>query len=235
MGDVQWMTAGAGLQHCEMFPLRNKDKGNRLELFQIWLNLPKKDKFTDPHFKMLWDHQIPKLKVVDDNGLETTVKVFAGNYNGSGAPAPAPASWAASPEHGVQIWTVHIPEGGLWELPSDLPEMQRMLYFYRGGKIRIAGMEVSPDKAIELLADQPVIIEAAAGDTFLLFMQALPINEPLVQHGPFAMNTTEEIRQAIADYRSTQFGGWPWDRYDHVHPRDQERFARYADGRVETP
>lgn len=236
MGDVQWMTAGSGLQHCEMFPLRNREKGNRLELFQIWLNLPKKDKFTEPHFKMLWYHDIPVIKVSDSNEITTTVKVFAGKYNDAAAPSPAPASWAANPDNGVQIWTIHIPKGGHWELPADLPEMLRMLYFYKGGKIRVAGMDVSPGKAIELLADQRVIIEASdQEDAYLLFMQGLPIDEPVVQHGPFVMNTAEEIHQAISDYRTTQFGGWPWERHDNVHPRDQGRFAKYSDGKTETP
>ena len=235
MGDVQWMTSGSGLQHCEMFPLRNRDRGNRLELFQIWLNLPKKDKFTEPHFKMLWAEQIPERSVSDQNGNKTTVKVFAGRYDGSVAPDPAPASWAADPEHGIQIWTIHIPEGGQWELPPDDPEVLRMLYYYKGGAMHISGMEVNPGKAIELLADQPVILEATEKDAFLIFMQGLPINEPVVQHGPFVMNTSEEIHQAISDYRTTQFGGWPWDRHDNVHPRQQGRFAKYSDGRMETP
>ena len=60
-----------------------------------------------------------------------------------------------------------------------------------------------------------------------------PINEPVVQHGPFVMNTVTEIQQAFSDYRSTQFGGWPWPRYDNVHSREMGRFAKYADGKEE--
>ena len=68
----------------------------------------------------------------------------------------------------------------------------------------------------------------------LLLLQAEPIGEPVAQYGPFVMNTQLEIQQAFADYRRTQFGGWPWDRADPVHPRDQGRFARHVGGRVET-
>ncbi|MDR4988447.1 MAG: pirin family protein [Bacteroidales bacterium] len=235
MGDVQWMTSGKGLQHCEMFPLRHQDKGNRLELFQIWLNLPKKDKFAPPHFKMLWAEQIPEVKSKDKNGKETKVNVYAGSYDGHKAPAPAPDSWAANPENGVNIWTVKIEKGGFWTLPGDDPEMKRMLYFYKGGVLKAAGVEVSSGYALELLPDQDIIIQAVDDDAYLLFLQGLPIDEPVVQHGPFVMNTAEEIHQAIADYRQTQFGGWPWQRYDHVHPRDQGRFAKYASGKTETP
>ena len=235
MGDVQWMTAGSGLQHCEMFPLRNKDKGNRLELFQIWLNLPKKDKFADPHFKMLWAESIPEVTTTDDGGRKTTIRIFAGNHGEATAPSPAPDSWAADPSNGVNIWTIHMQKGAFWKLPADDAEMHRMLYFYQGKGIKVAGIDIKPGNALDLLPDQEVLIEATEDDARLLFMQGMPINEPVVQHGPFVMNTAEEIHQAITDYRQTQFGGWPWENYDHVHPRNQGRFARYSNGETETP
>ncbi len=235
MGDVQWMTAGAGLQHCEMFPLRQQEKGNRLELFQIWLNLPARKKFADPHFKMLWGERIPLVELEDEKGLKTSLKIFAGSFDGAEAPDPAPDSWAADPAHGVNIWTIRIDAGARFTLPASTPEMHRMLYFYRGGKLKMAGIDIDTGNAAELLADQDVIIEAIDKEAFLLFLQGMPIHEPVVQHGPFVMNTADEIRQAIYDYRETHFGGWPWDRYDHVHPRDEGRFAKYKDGRIEKP
>ncbi len=234
MGDVQWMTAGAGLQHCEMFPLLNSGGGNRLELFQIWLNLPKKDKFTDPHFKMLWAETIPEVKTNVEGG-NTRVKVFAGRFNESVAPAPAPASWAADPENGVNIWTIHMEAGARFTLPASSPESLRMLYLYRGDHIKLLGMKIDSGNAVEMLADQQGILEAGDQDAYLLFMEALPINEEVVQHGPFVMNTPQEIHQAISDFRLTQFGGWPWDRDDHVHPGKEGRFARYKDGTVSRP
>jgi len=235
MGDVQWMTAGSGLQHCEMFPLINKDRGNPLELFQIWLNLPQRDKFAEPHFKMLWSDAIPKLSFSDNDGKMIELKIFAGNYGDTKAPAPAPDSWAADPANGVNIWTIRMDAGTRWKLPAAPPEMHRMLYFYEGDTIRIAGMEVTSYQAIEMLPDLDVIVEAGEKTAYMLLLQGLPINEPVVQHGPFVMNTPQEIQQAISDYRRTQFGGWPWDRYDHVHPRERSRFARYSDGREEAP
>lgn len=235
MGDVQWMTAGAGLQHSEMFPLIHQDRGNPLELFQIWLNLPRKDKFVKPHFKMLWAESIPWVKLNDAQGLAVSVRVFAGRMGDVSAPAPAPDSWAANPDNGVNIWTIRMAAGAQWKLPASPPEVDRSLYFYRGSGMRVAGMDIHSGQAIELLADQEVILEAAGGDANLLLLEALPINEPVVQHGPFVMNEPEEIRQAIDDFRRTGFGGWPWDRADHVHPREQGRFARYANGKTEKP
>jgi redox-sensitive bicupin YhaK (pirin superfamily) len=235
MGDVQWMTAGSGLQHCEMFPLLKKNEGNPLELFQIWLNLPAGNKFAEPHFKMLWAEDIPEVTYEDEKGNKTIIKVYAGNYNGHRAPAPAPDSWAAQEINGVNIWTIRMKPGSKWILPESHPEKNRSLYFYKGDYIKIAGIDVAENNAVELLPDQKAIIESFEQESFLLLLESMPINEPVVQHGPFVMNTKQEIHQAFADFRSTQFGGWPWDRYDHVHNRSEKRFARYKDGRIERP
>lgn len=90
-----------------------------------------------------------------------------------------------------------------------------------------------PYNSIEMMADQPAIVENGNKEAFLLLLQGQPINEPVVQHGPFVMNTPAEIQQAFNDYRKTQFGGWPWPRYDNVHSREKGRFAKYADGQEE--
>jgi quercetin 2,3-dioxygenase len=235
MGDVQWMTAGAGLQHCEMFPLLRPDVENPLELFQIWLNLPQKNKFCDPHFKMLWSEFIPLVIHEDDQGKKTEIKIYAGDLEGNKAPAPAPDSWAADAANGVNIWTIKMSAGAQWTLPATSFEKNRRLYFYKGSGIRIAGIDVEPYQAIELLADQDAIIECQGEDAYLLLLEAMPINEPVVQHGPFVMNSAQEIHQAFADFRATQFGGWPWEAYDYVHARETGRFAKYKEGTEEKP
>ena len=97
MGDVQWMTAGAGLQHCEMFPLLNMDQRNPTELFQIWLNLPKAKKFAEPYFKMLWAEDIPLDNITDKNGRKIEINVIAGAIDTIASLAVAPDSWAADP------------------------------------------------------------------------------------------------------------------------------------------
>ncbi|MBN1766903.1 MAG: pirin family protein [Prolixibacteraceae bacterium] len=234
-GDVQWMTAGAGLQHSEMFPLLKKDEPNRLELFQIWLNLPAANKFVKPHYKMLWNNDIPIHSENDENGRKTDIRIIAGAYKEAMAPPPAPDSWAANPENHVGIWLIKIEAWGIFTLPADLPEMNRSLYFYRGAKISIEGIDIDPYNSIELMADQPAIIENGEDDAYLLLLQGMPIGEPVVQHGPFVMNSPEEIHRAFADYRATQFGGWSWKRYDNIHSPTIGRFAKYDDGREEFP
>lgn len=232
-GDVQWMTAGAGLQHAEMFPLIHKDRGNPLELFQIWLNLPRERKFCDPYYTMLWAEDIPVVTEKDSHGKHTAITVIAGKVGKSVAPAPAPDSWAADPLHELGIWLVKMEANAQWTIPSASFEVNRSLYFYRGSGIHVAGIGIMPYHAVELLADQPVILENGDQEALLLLLQGLPISEPVVQHGPFVMNTAEEIHQAFKDFRRTQFGGWPWSRYDNVHGSEKGRFARYADGREE--
>jgi quercetin 2,3-dioxygenase len=234
-GDVQWMTAGSGLQHCEMFPLLKKEEENTLELFQVWLNLPRSRKFANPHFAMLWAESIPRIKQTDPNGKATEIRIVAGQIGATRAPKPAPDSWAADPASEVAIWTINMEAGARFSLPAASPEARRTLYFYKGPEIRVAGREVTPYNAIELLPDLDVIIENGDEHAYFLMLQGIPISEPVVQYGPFVMNTQAEIHQAYSDFRQTRFGGWPWPRYDHVHSRDKGRFARYADGKEEIP
>ncbi len=232
-GDVQWMTAGKGVQHCEMFPLLHKDKENPLELFQIWLNLPRQKKKADPYFAMLWSDSIPVFTKTDNNKKKTHVRVVAGKIENVKAPNPAPDSWAADPANELAIWTIHLEAGAAFKLPEASAVVNRSLYFYSGSSIRIDGKEFTSHQAIELFADKEVTLQNGDEDTYLLLLQGKPINEPVVQHGPFVTNSQEEVQQVMANYRETQFGGWPWPSYEHVHPRDKGRFARYPDGRVE--
>jgi hypothetical protein len=233
-GDVQWMTAGKGVQHCEMFPLLNMDNENPLELFQIWLNLPKKDKMVAPHFAMLWSDMIPEVKVVDTNGKNTFIRLIAGKIGDVKAPSPAPNSWAANAEHEVAIWTIKLEPGAKWNLPTASAEVNRSLYFYQGDSIQLEEKKFTTHQAIELHAHAEVAIENGNTESFLLLLQGKPILEPVVQHGPFVMNTGAEIQLAMREYQQTQFGGWPWPNYENVHPHEKGRFALYPDGKEES-
>jgi len=233
-GDVQWMTAGSGLQHAEMFPLLHQEKANPLELFQIWLNLPGAKKFCEPYYKMLWAEDIPVHRETDSKGRFIETTVIAGKVSDVKAPAPAPDSWAADPDHEIGIWLIKMEANASWTIPRASLEVNRMLYFYRGAEINMAGITIKNYHSVELLADQSVHLKNGNQDAYCLILQGRPIAEPVVQHGPFVMNSAREIQQAFADYRNTQFGGWPWNRQDQVHPSEMGRFARYSDGREET-
>ena len=232
-GDVQWMTAGKGIEHCEMFPLVRTDGDNPTELFQIWLNLPRKDKFAEPAYTMLWHEQIPAHRFRDEDGRGTELVTIAGAYGGEAPPPPPPESWASRAEAEVAIWTVKMEAGARWTLPAAGPGLNRALYAFLGGTVRVDGQEISTPRRVMLRSDQSVELLAGAVETEFLLLQGRPLNEPVVQHGPFVMNTEAEVRQAYMDYQRTRFGQWPFRRDDPVHPRTQGRFARHPDGRVE--
>ncbi len=233
-GDVQWMTAGKGIQHAEMFPLLKTSGGNTLELFQIWLNLSRKNKFAEPDYKMFWNHSVPVHHSIDRNGKKTDVTIIAGNLHGVSALAPPPDSWAADPGNHVALWIIEMKRGSEWVLPPAGPGVNRTLYFFKGATLIAEGQEIPSYHAFELEPEAEIKLESSAGECKILMLQGLPIHEPVMQYGPFVMNNEAEIRQAFADYRATQFGGWPWQRNDPVHPREKGRFARYADGTEES-
>ena len=227
-GDVQWMTAGQGVQHSEMFPLLNRNDENPLELFQIWLNLPRKAKFVEPHFKMLWHEEIPVIR--ED---ESDIKIISGQWREHKAPEPAPDSWANDAKHQVAIWNIHIEAHGRLVLPVAEKGVNRSLYFYDGHSLLLDGHSLDSGKGVELDAQMETSIINGAEKAHLLVLQGLPISEPVVQYGPFVMNSQSEIEQAMEDYRLTRFGGWPWPYPDQVHEREKGRFALYPDGREE--
>lgn len=231
-GDVQWMTAGKGVQHSEMFPLISTEKENPMELFQIWLNLPKKNKMVEPHFKMLWRDSIPRYTHTDESKKKTVVEVIAGKIENTVAPNPPPDSWAADANNEVMIWNIKMEAGAKWILPKASEGVNRMVYFYEGDNLNLAGTKITKYNAIEVKPNIEIALEASTG-TSILVLQGKPINEPVMQYGPFVMNTKEEINQAFEDYHKTQFGGWPWPKYDQVHDRGKSRFAKHADGKEE--
>ncbi|WP_342620094.1 pirin family protein [Rhodoferax sp. GW822-FHT02A01] len=233
-GDVQWLTAGKGIVHCEMFPLLHQDAPNPTELFQIWLNLPAKSKMAEPHFTMFWNEDIPQQEFRDAQGALTRVASIAGALTPVPCLPPPPDSWAAQADADVAILTIKMAPGARWTLPAaQSARTQRQLYFFEGGHLSIAGQAIPPASAITVAGDQAVELVNGAQESELLLLQGRPIGEPVAQYGPFVMNTQAEIQQAFVDYRRTQFGGWPWGAADPVHPRTKGRFAIHTDGKLE--
>ena len=228
-GDVQWITAGRGLSHSEMFPLLDRDQENPLELFQIWLNLPAASKLVDPHFAMFWDGDVPRWEA---DGVSVTV--VAGALGPAAPPSPPPASWASRPGSDVAIWTIRLDPGASWTLPPVAEGVRRTLYFFRGDSLR-AGRHDLPGRTLFQVREGDVPLLNGPSESELLLLQGRPIGEPVAQHGPFVMNTQHELRQAFEDYQRTRFGGWPWPSDAPVLPREEGRFARFPDGHIERP
>ena len=232
-GDVQWMTAGRGVLHSEMFPLIHTDSTNPLEMMQIWLNLPSKTKMVDPHFKMLWKEDIPILRHKDSSDHTTTIRMVTGSLGSLKALDPTPNSWAANPDHAVCIYTIKMEAHAQWVMPKTTAAANRTLYYYNGTGMSIADQIIQTNHLIQLEADHEITLHNGEAPSYLLVLEGVPINEPVVQHGPFVMNTQEEIQQTMREYGRTQFGGWPWPATEYVHSRDKGRFALHSDGREE--
>ena len=253
-GDVQWMTAGKGIVHGEMFPLVHSDKPNPLRLFQLWLNLPAKSKMAQPSFAMFWNENIHTWK--SDDGM-ASVTVWAGDYFGddmdksqkekSSLNVPPPDSWAANPDNDVAILLIKIQPGGKVTIPkANQPGVNRSMYLIEGhfNKIKVDGKTINKNVCLEMDAtkDIPITVsessvtnDSEVSATEFLLLQGKPINEPVAQHGPFVMNTQSEIRDAFMDYSRTQFGGWPWERDDMIFEQDKGRFALIDGAEIRPP
>jgi redox-sensitive bicupin YhaK (pirin superfamily) len=225
-GDVQWLTAGKGIVHSEMFPLLDREGPNPAELFQIWLNLPAKSKLVAPYFSMFWADTIPHHVA---GGVDVTV--IAGRLGELVPQSPPPDSWASHADADVAIWTIRMEDRSSWTMPAAKPGTNRVLYVFQGG-ISIDGRDIPQGTGVVLRPDASAQL-TGKGAVDMLLLQGKPIGEPVVQHGPFVMNTRQEIQQAMMDYQRTQFGGWPWPADAPVLPRNEGRFARHPDGRVE--
>ena len=228
-GDVQWLTTGSGVQHCEMFPLLDSGGPNTLELFQIWLNLPPESKMVPAHYGMLWSEDIPTITPADG----VSVDLYAGPIGEHVPPAAPPDSWASRPDNHLAIWLIRLAPGSSWTIPTVDAEVNRMLHFFDGTTATVAGRTVEQGGGVRLDATVEVTVAADGDAAEFLMLQGRPIGAPVFQMGPFVMNSTEELRKAVYDYQTTQFGGWPWDGPSPVHDRSERRFAIHTDGRVE--
>ena len=184
-GDTQWMTAGRGIVHAEMFPLRAQHEPNPLDFFQVWINLPSQSKFAQPHFTMMWDKTIPTHRLHDHAGKEVVVRTVAGPLNQARPPSPPPDSWAARKDAHVSIWTM------------ILRQVQRVVPSTGWGEPCSLCSWGSVDR--DRRYNRRSVPELPCAQTFLscseqdqrhprFFLEGKPIGEPVARHGPFAMH-----------------------------------------------
>jgi redox-sensitive bicupin YhaK (pirin superfamily) len=236
-GDTQWMTAGSGIQHSEMFPLIDTDLDNPLEMFQIWLNLPADDKMVDPYFTMMWREQTPQVNALCDQPTYTEITVIAGQLGPAHPNPPPPNSWAANPDSDVAIWHIQMGRNASWTLPAASgPNTHRVLYLYDGDMLTLTDdCTIGESTGAIVDANKELLLRAGSDGAFIIMLQGRPLGEPIAQRGPFVMNTEEQLVTAFQEYRATQFGGWPWSSPDPTHGDTPQRFAIHADGTREVP
>lgn len=192
-GGVQWMTAGSGLVHAELSPAAFKRQGGALEILQLWVNLPARLKMTPPRYTGLQRDRIPAIPLDDGR---VTLNLISGEHEGQRGPVRSL----------TEVWmsTVYMSAGGQLHLPVP-PGRNVFLYIVRGD-IRLAGQAAKPFHLAGLNDDGDSVAVTAESDAVLLLGHADPLDEPVVAHGPFVMNTADEIRQAIRDYQDGKLG-----------------------------
>jgi len=193
-GDVQWMTAGAGILHEEFHSEAFTQTGGTLEMVQLWVNLPAKDKMTAPGYQAIVDAAIPQVALPQGAGM---LRVIAGEYGQARGPART-----FSP---MQVWDLKLAAGSLTELPAQDGWNTALVVLH--GTVRINGQHAAHNGQLVVLDAQGagLAIEAST-DAAVLLLSGEPIDEPVVGHGPFVMNRWEEIDQAIVDFNSGNFG-----------------------------
>jgi len=236
-GDMQWMTAGAGIVHAEMFPLLEQQGENPTELFQIWLNLPPEDKLAPPHFAMRWSEASPVS--VPAPGVELIRHADPDRRGALPCDRPPPRSWGARDEARVAIWSLRLAPEASWSLSGNLAGLTRILYVFGGARVFVDGCPFDVDRrggcAVQLQSDRSVVVRNGGVLAEALLLQGRPIGASVIQHGPFVMSTREELLEAFAEYEGSGFGGWPWPEDGPVHGGTARRFARFPDGKEDRP
>jgi redox-sensitive bicupin YhaK (pirin superfamily) len=180
---------------------------------------------------MLWHEEIPIVEEKDEHGNLAKIKVIAGQYKSQNALDPTPDSLAAEDTNDIQVWRITLEAGAEFTLPAGHAESNRVLFFYEGDELKTEGFEIPSGHSLDLDASQELKITNGNKKAELLLLQGKPINEPVVQQGPFVANSREEMSEIISEYQRTQFGGWPWPKAEFTHG-EKGRFALFADGKL---
>lgn len=194
-GDVQWMTAGAGVVHEEFHSPDFAQKGGLFEMVQLWVNLPAKDKMTAPRYQAITAAEIPRIEMDEGAGH---IRVIAGEFGGHHGPAHT-----FSP---VNVWDGELKAE--YETTLHVPTGHNALLVVLAGELVVNGSQKVLDSSIVMFArdDDPEIQLQADQDTKFLLLTGEPLNEPIQGYGPFVMNTKEEIIQAFQDFNQGKFG-----------------------------
>ncbi|NIF77105.1 pirin family protein [Paraburkholderia sp. Cy-641] len=193
-GDVQWMTAGAGIMHEEFHSRAFAKSGGTLEMVQLWVNLPAKDKMTPPRYQTVLSTDIPTVALPNGAG---SVRVIAGNYEGQNGPA-----LTFTP---MDVWDVRLNKGHTTRL--TLPAGRSLALAVLRGQVRVNGETSIGEAQLVMLGREGTDVEfEGLSEAIVLLLSGEPIDEPVVAYGPFVMNTAEEIHQAVSDFNSGRFG-----------------------------
>lgn len=194
-GGVQWMTAGSGLIHAEVSSDKFKQEGGPLEILQLWFNLPAQHKMTSPKYIGLQKDKIPVVEL--DNG-KVRVNVISGSWGEVQAPIQNLSD--------IHIVSIELQKVG--EFVYNIPAERNIFFYVVRGTVKVNGQTAEKLTLVEFDNEGKEVKVEASEDAYILFGHAQPFNEPVVSHGPFVMNTEEEIHQAFRDYQMGKMGSW---------------------------
>jgi redox-sensitive bicupin YhaK (pirin superfamily) len=234
-GDVQWVSAGSMYLHDEMYPLAYDDRPNPNDITQIMINLPLKDKGSEPEVRMMWSENIPVVRGKDPNGKEYSVKIIAGSFEGVDALPPNTVSWAADKGHHVRILLMRMSPGSEVSLAAVSPTLNRNLYFVDGDRVKIGGEEYGSQLRLKLKGDEDITMVNGDSEGTFWLLEGEPIGEKMSSFGPVILDSDRSVRDAMNHIRNEEFDNWPWDLIDKFHPKGTERFISFSDGREERP
>ncbi|MCW2099276.1 UNVERIFIED_ORG: hypothetical protein EDF86_0040 [Pseudomonas psychrophila] len=193
-GDVQWMTAASGILHEEFHSEAFARSGGALEMVQLWVNLPAKDKMAEPGYQGILDREIPQLALKDNAG---TLRLIAGEFDGTRGPARTFTD--------IDVWDIRLNAGK--SATFDLPAGRNSALVVLHGTVEVNGAQAVGEGQLALFEREGTQIKLhASHDVVLLILSGEPIDEPIVGHGPFVMNSEAEIHQVFRDFQSGKFG-----------------------------
>ncbi|MDR1404667.1 MAG: pirin family protein [Candidatus Methanoplasma sp.] len=234
-GDIQWVSAGSMYLHDEMYPLAYDDRPNPNDITQIMINLPLKDKGSDPAVNMMWSEDVPLIGGIDRNGRNYSVKIIAGSFGGTDALPPNEVSWAADKEHHVRILLIRMSSHSEILFPKVSSSLGRNLYFIEGSTVCIGGREYETSQRFKLNGNEDVTVVNGDLDGTYWLLEGEPIGERMSSFGPVILDSDKSVRDAMNHVRKEEFNKWPWDLIDKFHPKGTNRFIRFSDGREEIP
>lgn len=228
-GDVQWVSASSKYEHCEMYPLVNKEDRNPNDITQIMVNLPLEMKNQPNSVNTVWNGDVP---VVSGDGWD--VKVLCGRFGGREAESPSSASYARI-ANGVRILRIRMDPGTRMDVDPAAEGARRNLYFVSGDKAKVCGTEVDFYTRMKFSNLGGFTIENGDSESVFWLLEGRPIGQKMASYGPVYLEDLKDVRRALDEIRRNEFLEWPWDIIDKAQPLGTERFIRYRDGREIRP
>lgn len=198
-GDVQWMTAGAGILHEEYHEEEWSQHGGTFQMVQIWMNLPAKDRETNPHYQDLLFDKMPKVSLENNGG---TVNVVAGEYLGT--------KGIATTYSPINMFNVYLNKEG--KASFTFPNHYNTAILVISGSVKVNDNETFEKDSFILFTNEEgdtFTLEAITNETLVLILSGAPLNESIAHYGPFVMNTQEQLQKAVEEYQSGKFGSIP--------------------------